>query len=417
MGNRIVVILIALAVGAGAGALYLLRGEGQSSSNASALGQRLFAQLKAAEVARITIAEPKGSINLEKKDGRWVVVENGGFPADVERVSELVVKVLEMKTGQTEPIGEKERARMQLAPPGKGEGAATVLTFKGADGKTLAELLLGKKYFKTQPEGDASKAQGDGRFVMLPADPARVIVVSDPLKQATIVSSEWVAREGFAIDNIKSVTVKQGEEGYSFARANIDAAWVLEGKGGELDQNKANGVTYALAKVEVAEVAAKDAETGFEQGAQVTATTFDGLEYRLKLGRLDKDRYFAQVAVEGTAARVARTAPGPAGEKAEDKDKREKAATDEIKRFNERVVREKALAPFVILVSKGKLGEDVLKKRADLLKVEQKEEKKDDTGDARKDAKKDAKKDARKDAKKDVAKDAKKDAKKDEPKK
>ena len=386
MANRIVIILIALAIAAGGGAIYLLRGEGQSSSNAAALGQTLFPQLKAADVAKVTVAEPKGSINIEKKDGRWVIAEAGGFPADIEKVSELVVKVLELKTGQTEPIGEKDRARMQLTAPGKGDGAATVVTLKGGDGKVLAELLVGKKYFKTQPEGDASKALGDGRFVMLPADATRVIVVSDPLKQATTTVSEWVSREGVAIENIKSIEVKVADDGYKVTREHMDAAWVLEGKGGELDQNKANGATYALAKVEVADVAAKDADTGLDGTTQVNVTTFDGLEYRMKFGKVDKDRTYAQLVVDGTPARVAKQAP--VGEKPEDKTKREKTEAEETKRFTDRVAREKALATFTVLAVKGKL-DDVIKKRSDMLKVEPKEEKKDEK---KKDDKKGAKK-------------------------
>jgi len=386
MANRVVMILIALAVAAGAGALYLLSGEGKSSSNAAALGQPLFPQLKAADVARVTVAEPKGSLNLEKKDGRWVIAEAGGFPADIEKVSELVVKVLELKTGQTEPIGEKERPRMQLAAPGKSDGAATVVTLKGADGKVLAELLVGKKYFKTQPEGDASKALGDGRFVMLPADPARVIVVSDPLKQATTTVGEWVSREGVAIENIKSIEVKVAGDGYKVAREHMDAAWVLDGKGGELDQNKANGATYALAKVEVADVAAKDADTGIDGTTEIAVATFDGLAYRMKFGKVEKDRTYAQLVVEGAPARAAKQAP--VDEKPEDKTKREKAEAEETKRLTDRVAREKALAPFTVLAVKGKL-DDVIKKRADMLKVEQKEEKKDEK---KKDDKKGAKK-------------------------
>jgi hypothetical protein len=386
MANRVVIILIALAIAAGAGAMYMLRGEGKSSSNAAALGQTLFPQLKAADVTKVTVAEPKGSINLEKKDGRWIIAEAGGFPADIEKVSELVVKVLELKTGQTEPIAEKERARMQLAVPGKGEGAATVVTLKAADGKVLAELLVGKKYFKTQPEGDASKALGDGRFVMLPADATRVIVVSDPLKQATTTVSEWVSREGVAIENIKSIEVKVADDGYKVTREHMDAAWVLEGKGGELDQNKANGATYALAKVEVADVAAKDADTGIDGTTLVTVTTFDGLEYRMKFGKVEKDRTYAQLVVDGTPARAAKQAP--VGEKPEDKAKREKSEAEETKRFTDRVAREKALAPFTVLAVKGKL-DDVIRKRSDMLKVEQKEEKKDEK---KKDDKKGAKK-------------------------
>lgn len=273
---------------------------------------------------------------------------------------------------------------MQLAPPGKGDGAATVLTLKAADGKVLAELLVGKKYFKTQPEGDAGRAPGDGRFVMLPADPARVIVVSDPLKQATTAVAEWVSREGVAIENIKSIEVKTAGDGYRIAREHMDAAWVLDGKGGELDQNKANGATYALAKVEVADVAAKDADAGLDGAAQMTVATFDGLEYRMKFGKQDKDRTFAQLVVEGTPARAAKQAP--VDEKPEDKAKREKAEAEEAKRLTDRVAREKALATFTVLVPRGKL-DDVIKKRSDMLKVEQKDDRKDYSKDDRKGAK------------------------------
>jgi hypothetical protein len=75
-------------------------------------------------------------------------------------------------------------------------------------------------------------------------------------------------------------------------------------------------------------------------------------------------------------------------EKPEDKTKREKAEAEETKRLTDRVAREKALAPFTVLAVKGKL-DDVIKKRADMLKVEQKEEKKDEK---KKDDKKGAKK-------------------------
>ena len=384
MNSKLAAIFIALAVLAGAGAWFVLKEEGASSSTATALGQPLFPALKAQDVSAIEIRDAKDTLTLEKKDARWVIKERGGFPADLDRVGDLVVKTIDLKTGQTEPIGEKDRARMQLAAPGKGEGAATAVVFKGADGKALAELWVGKKYFKSAPEGDAAKAQGDGRFVMLPTDATRVIVVSDPLKQATTSAGEWFAREGFAVENIRALEVKRADGGYRLERDNQDAPWKLDGKGGELDPTRANSATFALAKLELEDIAAAGADAGFDGGATITAATFDGLDYRIKVGKLEKDRYPLQVSLEGTSTRVAKPAPAPANEKAEDKDKREKAAADDLKRFNDRIAREKALAPFTVLVAKAKL-DDVLKGRADLLK---KEEKKDDKKDDKKGAKK-----------------------------
>jgi hypothetical protein len=414
MAARIVALLIALAVLAGAGAMFLLRDQEKSSSNASALGQALFPQLKAADVARVVITDAAGSINLERKEGRWVIAERGGFAADTEKVGEFVVKLLELKTGQVEPIGEKDRARMQLAAPAKAEapkadpakaeasktadakaepakadaakadaakaesakaeapkagGSATVVSLKAADGKVLAELLVGKKYFKTAPEGDASKAQGDGRYVMLPADPARVIVVADPLRQATSSTADWVSKAGISVGEVKSLEVKLGEGGYRMAREKPDTAWVLDGKGGELDQSRATSASYALSSVEVADVAAAGVDTGVDGGAEVTAVTFEGLTYRVQFGRSDGDRRYAKITVEGTPERAVRAAPVPADEKKEDREKREKAAADEAKKFDERIAREKALAGFTVLVTKGKL-DDVMRDRPAMLKQE-----------------------------------------------
>jgi hypothetical protein len=385
MSSRNVAILFILAVLALGGSWFLLKDEGKSNPAATKLGQPLFPQLQAEAITSIVVAAPDGTLTLAKKDDRWVMVEHGGFPADLDRVTELVVKTIELKTGQSEPIGEKDRARMQLVAPGKGEGAATALAFKDKDGKDLAQLLVGKKYFKSEPAGDATKALGDGRFVMLGTDPSRVIVVSDPLRQATIKAVDWIAREGFAVENVKTLEVKWADGGYKVARDDPNGNFALDGKGGELDPFKASGAALALGRLELEDLGPKEADAGFDKGGEIVATTADGLTYTLKVGALVKDRYPLKVSVEGTPTRAPKPAPAKPDEKAEDKDKREKAAAEEVKRFTERVAREKALGPFVVLIAKNKLDE-VLKKRDDLLK---KEEKKDaDKKDAAKDAKK-----------------------------
>lgn len=403
MNKGLAAILGLLALVMGVGAVVTLRDQGASSTPAteSKLGQPLLPQLKAAEVARIIIREPKATITLEKKNDRWVINERGGFSADLDKVTEMVVKAIEIKTGQVEGIGEKDRARMQLVAPlaatpaasASAEGTATSVVFAGADGKTLAELWLGKKYFKTAPEGDATKAPGDGRFVMLPADQTRVVVVADPLKQATANASDWIAREGVVIENIKSLEVKLPDGGYRVSRAIMDTPWELDGtanaakpaasakdgkgsspaSGTTLDQSRANNASYALAKLDLEDTAAAGTDTGFDKGSEIIASTYDGLEYRIKVGRLDGTRYLAQVAVQGDPSRPAPSAP--ANEKAEDKDKREKAFAEQTKTLNARIAREKALGPFTLLIAKPKF-DDVLKPREAMLQQPVKDAKK-----------------------------------------
>ncbi len=403
MNKGLAAILGLLALVMGVGAVVTLRDQGASSTPAteSKLGQPLLPQLKAAEVARIIIREPRATITLEKKNDRWVINERGGFSADLDKVTEMVVKAIEIKTGQVEGIGEKDRARMQLVAPlaatpaasASAEGTATSVVFAGADGKTLAELWLGKKYFKTAPEGDATKAPGDGRFVMLPADQTRVLVVADPLKQATANAGDWIAREGVVIENIKSLEVKLPDGGYRVSRAIMDTPWELDGtanaakpaasakdgkgsspaSGTTLDQSRANNASYALAKLDLEDTAAAGTDTGFDKGSEIIASTYDGLEYRIKVGRLDGTRYAAQVAVQGDPSRPAPSAP--ANEKAEDKDKREKAFAEQTKTLNARIAREKALGPFTLLIAKPKF-DDVLKPREAMLQQPVKDAKK-----------------------------------------
>jgi hypothetical protein len=368
MNRQFLVILVVLLVVIGGAALLVFRqGETAKPAVTSQLGQPLLKGLRASDVATITIREPKETLTLAKKDNRWTIAEKNGFAADLDKVTDLVVKSIELKAGQVEPVGEKDRARLSLAEPGK-EGAATVVTFKAADGKVLGELLVGKKYFKKEPEGDKSKAQGDGRFVMLPSDPKQVYVVSDPLRVATAATGEWISKEGVAIEKVKTLEVKpaDGGEGYRIERVTDGIDWKLDRATPtqKLDVSRANAASYSLNKLEIEDLAAPGADTGLDKPTTIVATTFDDLTYTVLVGKAEKDRTFIKVDVAGTPKRQ----PSPPGkdEKPEDKEKREKAAVEEVKKLEERVAREKTLKDYVLVVQTRKLA-DTLKKRSELL--------------------------------------------------
>lgn len=359
---------VILVVMGGSALLVFEQNKSAEPATSAQLGQPLLKGLKASEIATIAIREPKQTLTLAKKDGRWTIAEKNGFPADLDRITDLVVKAIELKTGQIEPIGEKDRPRLLLANADAGEGAGTALTFKAADGKILAELLVGKKYFKKEPEGDTAKMRGDGRFVLLPADPKQVYLVADPLQLASAASADWISKEGFAIERVKSLEVKpaEGNEGYRIERSTDGVDWKLDRAtaGQKLDISSANATSYSLHKVEIEDLAAPDADTGLDKPvATIVATTFDGLTYTLAVGGTDKDRTFVRVAVEGKPSRE--STPGK-DEKPADKEKREKAYAEEMKKLEARIAREAALKDTVLVISSKKIA-DTLKKRSDLL--------------------------------------------------
>ena len=197
------------------------------------------------------------------------------------------------------------------------------------------------------------------------------------MRLATAASGDWVSKEGFAIERVKSLEVKpvEGSEGYKIERVTDGIDWKLDkmAAGQKLDVSRANAASYSLNKLEIEDLAAADVQTGLDKPTTITATTFDGLTYVLKIGKTEKDKTFVKVEIEGTAKREP-PAP-PKDEKAENKEKREKAFAEELKKLDERVAREKTLKDYVLVVSAKKLN-DTLKKRGEMLEQKKPDAKK-----------------------------------------
>jgi len=352
MNARVAVVLLVLLAALGGGALLVRQQAGsQKPAGAAALGQPLFKGLQAADVAAIVIRQPKGALTIVRQGERWTIAERDGFPADFDKVREFVLKAISLKVGQSEPIGDQDRARLNL------DASGTAVEFLGAGGKPLARLALGRKYFKAEPQ-NSDQAIGDGRYVALPEDAKRVIVVSDPLAQASTRTADWISKAGIAAEKVKSLEVRDPPgaptgSSWRIERSGDNADWKLAGLGAgeKLEITRANAAGYTFSQIELADVAPKDVkaeDTGLAKPSVVTATTLDGLTYTLKLGNPAGDNVYASIAVTGE--------PKPEGKDAEER----------LKKINERLPRERALAGYTVLIAKSKL-EDILRKRADLL--------------------------------------------------
>jgi uncharacterized protein DUF4340 len=331
---RVATILVVLLVVLGGGALvYQHQERGRRPENVGTLGRALFKDLKVADIAAITIQEPKAALTLRRKDERWVLAERGDFPADLARVREFVLKVIGLKVGQSEPLGEKDRARLNL------DASGTRVEFKDAQGKALGAFVLGKKYFKREVD-NPDKAIPDGRFLALPDEAGTAYLVGDPLTQATTRTSEWIERTSFQVEKIRTLEVRYpAGGGYRIERQADNAEWKLAGAnpGEKLDISRANAASYSLSLLELADVAPKDAgDTGLDQPVLINATTLAGAAYAIKVGKLAGENHYVSFTATGLK---------PDAKDAE---------------------RVKLLSEHVLLVPKSKL-EDTLKKRSELL--------------------------------------------------
>jgi hypothetical protein len=296
------------------------------------LGRTLVKDLNVADIAAIKIQEPKATLTLQRKEEGWVLAERGDFPADLARVREFVLKVIGLKVGQSEPLGEKDRARLNL------DASGTRIEFNDPQGKALGAFLVGKKYFKREVE-NPDKAIPDGRFVALPNEAGTAYLVGDPLTQATPRTSEWIDRASFHVDKVKTLEVRYpGGGGYRIERQADNAEWKLAAAnpGEKLDISRANAASYSLSLLELADVASKDADPGLEDPILINATTLDGAAYAIKVGKLAGENHYLTFTATGLK---------PDAKDAE---------------------RVKLLSQHVLLVPKSKL-EDTLKKRSELL--------------------------------------------------
>ena len=140
MNARVVVILVVLLAVLGGGALFYQHQErARRPENVGTLGRTLFKELKAADIAAIRVTEPNATLTIQRKDDRWVIAERADFPADVAKVREFVLKVIGLKVGQSEPLGEKDRARLNLDTSG------TQVAFLGAEHKPIGTLIVGRR--------------------------------------------------------------------------------------------------------------------------------------------------------------------------------------------------------------------------------------------------------------------------------
>jgi hypothetical protein len=357
MNARIAAILVVLLVVLGGGALIYQRQEsGRQPGNTASLGQPVLKELKAADIATIRIVQPKSTLTLQRKENGWVIAERDGFPADLARVRDFVLKALALKIGQSEPIGEKDRARLNL------DESATQVEFLAAENQALGKLLVGKKYFKREGE-NADKAPGDGRFVMLPSDPKTVYVVSDPLTQASTRTADWIDRSAFQVEKVKTLELRYPDgSGWRIERNADNAEWKLVGARPDekLEVTRANSASYSLGLLELADVAPKEVkDTGLDNPTLINASTLDGLAYAIKVGKLQGDNYFVAFQSSGELVK---------------EDGGDKERAERIKKIEARLPREKLLSAYVLLIPKSKL-EDTLKKRDDLLEKKEPEKK------------------------------------------
>jgi hypothetical protein len=376
--KQFVLVLVALAVliGLGWGVTQWQRAGYQAAD--TRVGKKLLEGFKIDDVALIQIVEPKEAVTLVRGEKGWGVKERGGYPADLDPIRNLLVRLEELKVVQAEAITDALKPRVQLVAPGAGakpEETGTLVELKGRDGKTVAQLVLGKKTTRQSPIPGLAETVPSGRYVWVAADPQRASVVAEPFSTVQAKPQQWLARDYLRAERIRSLSVAgpDGKERWAIARGSESAGWKWTAPG-KLDAGKAQDAVNALYSMQIADAATgvSETDTGLDKPVVARAESFDGWIYELRIGKpAPEDRYYVRTSVSGT---VPESRTPPADEKADDKEKQDKAFAERKAELAARLERQKAVGAFVVLVPKSAV-EPLLRERSELVAVEKRDAK------------------------------------------
>jgi len=369
MNRRTFLILIALLVVLGGAGLALFWQDLSAWRKADVkIGSRIFDQVPVNDVAQIRLKDGKGEVTLALKDGRWVVRERGDYSASVQEIGDLLLKLPDLKVVQTEAVGEALLPRLNLLDPAnakadKADNAATLLELSDKSGKVIGSALLGRKVIKIEPSPLPIKQETPvGRYVLTQGSPT-VLVLSDALKNADAKPAQWLARDFFKTERIKSLTASGEGAQWKIIRNEEYGQWKFADGAGQLDASAATAAVNALSSLAFSDLALELKAENFDKPRTLVAETFDNLTYAIKLARKpDSADYYLSVTVSGEPPRERKP---EAGEKAADKERLDKEFTDSRKKLDERLKLERGLAAWTYVVA-GKGLEPLLKDRAQL---------------------------------------------------
>ena len=279
MTTKNIVVLAGAAAVLGAAAY--LTSSGRKFKTPSLNGKPVLAQFEAADVAGIEVG---GKLKLAAGEKGWTVESLYGYPADMTKIRENILKLQELKVGQV------ARGR-KIASPSKVE-------LKGAGGKTLAALEMGEQH-RSKPRGQMAQFGGggypDGRYVKFRDE---VVLVKDALDAFDGDFKKWTDTRICAVPSGDVTDVVFAKKGEKVELKRKDSSWELAGLGAkeELDTSKTYSLDSALSYLDMTGVAdpkLTEAELGFATGAVYTVKLKDGKSYTAKIGNQSgADRYF-----------------------------------------------------------------------------------------------------------------------------
>ena len=331
-----------------------------------------FAKLPVNSVEKLVIKSAKDTVTLQKVSDIWTVAERNGYPADFNKIRELMTSLWEFKVVRQLDIGPSQFARLNILAPGKGDHSGVELDLSDASGKSVKNLIFGKPFGE---EGSGNEEEegpsGNGRFVFDTSEKDKVYLSKESFNTVDASPKSWLDKEFIRANGVKAVerAASPDGDGWKISKKDEKAAWELaDAKAGETLKPEAlvSLANFTPTIEDVKPANAPDSETGLNKPVTAKVSTFDGFKYSLEIGQEgpDQTRFVRfKISADLPSKRAAEPNESP-----DDKKKKDDEFDKQQETLKTRLATEQKLQNWVFEVDSYAV-EALLKPRKDILKA------------------------------------------------
>jgi hypothetical protein len=265
-------------------------------------------------VAKVVLTTPEGSFTLVRETGdRWAALERFGYPVDSDKVRALVVALADMRLIEAKTRLPERYARLEVEDPDAEDAKSRMLRVESADGKVLAEAILGKRQHRLTGN------QAAGTYLRRPGEEQSWLASGGADIDAEVV--HWLDEEIVDLDPERigriAIRPESGAE-YVVRRAGVGEPLELADLSADeqvREDAELDRLADAFAQMRLEGVKPRGELAWPEDYHTATATSFDGVEVTVHLARIDGEPWalLDAHAVEPLAAPAASAAPAAGG--------------------------------------------------------------------------------------------------------
>lgn len=174
-------------------------GSQPSYESADAKGEMLFPTLvnDINRLKTVVVRSKEGTYNLDLNDQGWQFRERDNYAADDKKIAEMVLRMARMQKLEAKTKIESSYERLDLSDPDAKDSRAKQVTLIDKDGKTIADLIVGKRKFTLG-------SKDGGTYIRIPGDAQTWLALGElnPGEKAR----DWLKRD---VADIKDKSIKR----------------------------------------------------------------------------------------------------------------------------------------------------------------------------------------------------------------